>query len=183
MAEHDQNVSVAALRQRQSQDTKNGHFEDLQEFYDYIMENHEERMLLPDDSGRRNGSIFMTNRVYNMSKIEYPLGSPSEQVDDSLSMKQHLGEDAHGTCIHAVECHITYQRRGERRGDWETHHAYHGICQEFMKLKYKRMSVAGVFMDEGKDRITITRTSIAMGERYPFMAGESRSNGFQWYVA
>ncbi|CAK4756015.1 unnamed protein product [Aphanomyces euteiches] len=51
-----------------------------------------------------------------------------------------------------------------------------------MSAKFKRLSLAGVFLDEEKDRITITQTGIALDEQFPFVEGENRSNGMQWIV-
>ncbi|CAK4281681.1 unnamed protein product [Aphanomyces euteiches] len=56
------------------------------------------------------------------------------------------------------------------------------VSQEHSSLKYTRLCLAGIVMDEEKDRITITQTGIATDDRFPFQDGESRSNGFQWVV-
>ncbi|CAK4071484.1 unnamed protein product [Aphanomyces euteiches] len=54
------------------------------------------------------------------------------------------------------------------------------VKQEHERLKYKRLLVAGVFLDDENDRITITQTGISLDERFPFREGETRSNGIQW---
>ncbi|CAK4116566.1 unnamed protein product, partial [Aphanomyces euteiches] len=56
------------------------------------------------------------------------------------------------------------------------------VKQELAGMQYKRLMVAGVFLDEAKDRITITQTGIAFDERFPFTEGESRANGTQWVI-
>ncbi|CAK4226079.1 unnamed protein product [Aphanomyces euteiches] len=54
------------------------------------------------------------------------------------------------------------------------------VRHQHTRAKFKRLSLAGVFLDEEKDRITITQTGITLDEQFPFVEGENRSNGMQW---
>ncbi|KAG9411136.1 hypothetical protein AC1031_016789 [Aphanomyces cochlioides] len=56
------------------------------------------------------------------------------------------------------------------------------VKHEHTTWKYKRFCVAGIFLDNENDRITITQTGIALDDRFPFQGGESRTNGCQWIV-
>ncbi|KAH9106525.1 hypothetical protein AeMF1_017886 [Aphanomyces euteiches] len=162
-----------------------------------------ETILLPDDKGRRNGCIYMTNRALTLSREKYPRRKTvEEEVDDTIHVKLHLGEDAQGTCIDAFECQLQFTIDAnfenvaktwwfdliestpilrstvvEKFGDNIMY-----VKQEHERLKYKRLLVAGVFLDDENDRITITQTGISLDERFPFREGETRSNGIQWIV-
>ncbi|KAH9105553.1 hypothetical protein AeMF1_018678, partial [Aphanomyces euteiches] len=162
-----------------------------------------ETILLPDDNGRRSGCYFMTNRAYNLSKQKYPPRKTyEEEVEDFLEVKIHLDEDDRGTCVLATECHIQFtvdaNFENVAKTWWfdlvesnplveasvlerfEDHIMY--LKHEYSSYKYRRLCVAGVFLDQDQDRITITQTAIAIDEHFPFVHGESRSNGIQWQV-
>ncbi|KAH9105555.1 hypothetical protein AeMF1_018677 [Aphanomyces euteiches] len=161
-----------------------------------------ETILLSDENDRRNGSFYMTNRAYTMSKMECPPESLRKLGQDSLQVKLHLDQDDDGTCIHATECHIQFPIDANFENVAKTwwfdllessplvtskiverfdqHVVY--VKQEHTKLKFKWLCVVGVFLDDENNRITITQTAIALDERFPFVEGESRSNGFQWSV-
>ncbi|KAG9411139.1 hypothetical protein AC1031_016790 [Aphanomyces cochlioides] len=67
-----------------------------------------ETTLLPDDNGRKNGSIHMTNRGLQMSKQFYPDEAFKSAVKDDIKVKVHVGDDGDGTCIHAIEYHLQF---------------------------------------------------------------------------
>ncbi|CAK4830090.1 unnamed protein product [Aphanomyces euteiches] len=160
-----------------------------------------ETILLPDDNGRRSGCYFMTNRAYNLSKQKYPPRKTyEEEVEDFLEVKIHLDEDDRGTCVLATECHIQFTVDANFENvaktwwfdlvesnplveasiieKFEDRIKY--VKHEYTKVKYRRLCVAGVFLDQDQDRIMITQTGIAIDEHFPFVHGESRSNGIQW---
>ncbi|CAK4744684.1 unnamed protein product [Aphanomyces euteiches] len=162
-----------------------------------------ETILLPDDNGRRSGCYFMTNRAYNLSKQKYPPRKTyEEEVEDFLEVKIHLDEDDRGTCVLATECHIQFTVDANFENvaktwwfdlvesnplveasiieKFEDRIKY--VKHEYTKVKYRRLCVAGVFLDQDQDRIMITQTGIAIDEHFPFVHGESRSNGIQWIV-
>ncbi|CAK4098495.1 unnamed protein product, partial [Aphanomyces euteiches] len=162
-----------------------------------------ETTLLPDENGRRSGCLYMTNRAYCLSKQKYPPRKTyEEEVEDSLHVTLHLDEDDRGTCVYAYECHIQFTVDANFENvaktwwfdlvesnplveasiieKFEDHIMY--VKHEFTRFKFRRLCVAGVFLDHDEDRITITQTGIAVDERFPFVEGESRSNGFQWIV-
>ncbi|CAK4071681.1 unnamed protein product [Aphanomyces euteiches] len=162
-----------------------------------------ETILLPDDNGRRNGCYFMTNRAYNLSKQKYPPRKTyEEEVEDFLEVKIHLDEDDRETCIYAIESHVPFtvdaNFENVAKTWWfdlvesnplveasvlerfEDHIMY--LKHEYSSYKYRRLCVAGVFLDHDEDRITITQTGIAIDEHFPFVQGESRANGNQWIV-
>ncbi|KAH9109820.1 hypothetical protein AeMF1_015200 [Aphanomyces euteiches] len=158
-----------------------------------------ETILLSDENDRRNGSFYMTNRAYTMSKMECPPES-LRKLEDFLEVKIHLDEDDRGTCVLATECHIQFtvdaNFENVAKTWWfdlvesnplveasvlerfEDHIMY--LKHEYSSYKYRRLCVAVVFLDDENNRITITQTAIALDERFPFVEGESRSNGFQW---
>ncbi|KAH9076481.1 hypothetical protein Ae201684P_010425 [Aphanomyces euteiches] len=142
-----------------------------------------ETILLSDENDRRNGSFYMTNRsAYTMSKMECPPESLRKLGQDSLQVTLHLDQDDDGTCIHATECHIQFPI------DASKEYAYLSINQgvniqltTFLDCReFKWLCVAGVFLDDENNRITITQTAIALDDRFPLVEVESRSNGFQW---
>ncbi|KAG9411143.1 hypothetical protein AC1031_016793 [Aphanomyces cochlioides] len=160
-----------------------------------------ETTLLPDENGRRSGCYYMTNRAYNLSKQKYPPRKTyEEEVEDFLEVKLHLDEDDSGTCIHAIESHVQFtvdaNFENAAKTWWfdtlestplvetsviekfEDHIMY--VKHEFTRYKFRSLYVAGVFLDHDEDRITITQTGIAIDELFPFVQGESRSNGIQW---
>ncbi|KAG9411142.1 hypothetical protein AC1031_016793 [Aphanomyces cochlioides] len=162
-----------------------------------------ETTLLPDENGRRSGCYYMTNRAYNLSKQKYPPRKTyEEEVEDFLEVKLHLDEDDSGTCIHAIESHVQFtvdaNFENAAKTWWfdtlestplvetsviekfEDHIMY--VKHEFTRYKFRSLYVAGVFLDHDEDRITITQTGIAIDELFPFVQGESRSNGIQWVV-
>ncbi|CAK5235429.1 unnamed protein product [Aphanomyces euteiches] len=162
-----------------------------------------ETILLPDDNGRRSGCYFMTNRAYNLSKQKYPPRKTyEEEVEDFLEVKIHLDEDDRETCIYAIESHVPFtvdaNFENVAKTWWfdlvesnplveasvlerfEDHIMY--LKHEYSSYKYRRLCVAGVFLDHDEDRITITQTGIAIDEHFPFVQGESRANGNQWIV-
>ncbi|KAH9106321.1 hypothetical protein LEN26_014583 [Aphanomyces euteiches] len=162
-----------------------------------------ETTLLPDDNGRRNGCYYMTNRAYNLSKQKYPpTKTYEEEVEDFIDVKIHLDEDDRGACVYATECHVQFTVDANFENvaktwwfdlvesnplveasvieKFEDHIKY--VKHEYTRVKYRRLCVAGVFLDHDEDRITITQTGIAIDERFPFVQGKSRSNGIQWLV-
>ncbi|KAH9109693.1 hypothetical protein AeMF1_015282 [Aphanomyces euteiches] len=162
-----------------------------------------ETTLLPNDNGRRNGCYYMTNRAYNLSKQKYPpTKTYEEEVEDFIDVKIHLDEDDRGACVYATECHVQFTVDANFENvaktwwfdlvesnplveasvieKFEDHIKY--VKHEYTRVKYRRLCVAGVFLDHDEDRITITQTGIAIDERFPFVQGESRSNGIQWLV-
>ncbi|CAK4770199.1 unnamed protein product, partial [Aphanomyces euteiches] len=161
-----------------------------------------ETTLLQDEMGRKSGSLYMTNRAFKMSNLEFPPEQIHDDVEDRVEVKLHLDEDDQGTCIHAIECHVQFTIDANFENVAKTwwfdlvestpifkstiverfqqNIVY--VNQELAREKFKRLTVAGVFMDEEKDRITITQTNIALDERFPFVDGENRSNGMQWIV-
>ncbi|CAK4535807.1 unnamed protein product, partial [Aphanomyces euteiches] len=142
-----------------------------------------ETTLLQDEKGRTSGSLYMTNRAFKMSNLEFPPELVHEDVEDYVEVKLHLDEDDHGTCIHAVECHVQFTIDANFENiveKFKENIMY--VSQEHTRAKVKRLTIAGAFMDEEKDRITITQTGIALDERFPFVEGENRSNGMQWVV-
>ncbi|KAG9411135.1 hypothetical protein AC1031_016788 [Aphanomyces cochlioides] len=158
--------------------------------------------LLPDESGRRSGGFYMTNRAYTLSKEYYPYRLLNDGVEDEFKVEIYLGEDENGTCIFAIECHLQFnvfanfenvaktwwfdlvESTDLIRSTIEERFAKHIVYvrQEYPQLKYNRLCVAGVFLDHDQDRITITQTGIALDERFPFQEGESRTNGYHWVV-
>ncbi|KAH9148480.1 hypothetical protein AeRB84_008181 [Aphanomyces euteiches] len=161
-----------------------------------------ETTLLQDEKGRTSGSLYMTNRAFKMSNLEFPPELVHEDVEDYVEVKLHLDEDDHGTCIHAVECHVQFTIDANFENVAKTwwfdlvestplltstivekfKENIMYVSQEHTRAKVKRLTIAGAFMDEEKDRITITQTGIALDERFPFVEGENRSNGMQWVV-
>ncbi|KAH9106319.1 hypothetical protein LEN26_014581 [Aphanomyces euteiches] len=142
----------------------------------------------------------MTLEAYNLSLEAERFSSKETQVDDDTQVKVHLGQD--GSCIQAIESHLQFTIfanfenvaktwwfdllestplvRSTIVESFDRRVLY--VRQEYPQLKYNRMCVAGVFLDEEKDRITITQTGIALGDRFPFQEGESRTAGFHWVV-
>ncbi|KAF0723172.1 hypothetical protein Ae201684_017793 [Aphanomyces euteiches] len=233
-----QSMSIAAVRQRNSRDTKKKLFqswydriEDLEAHLAYFKKKAPKTglrqltvflqdwlasqspqkgrpspmgtTLLPDDNGRRNGCYYMTNRAYNLSKQKYPPRKTyEEEVEDFIDVKIHLDEDDRGACVYATECHVQFTVDANFENvaktwwfdlvesnplveasvieKFEDHIKY--VKHEYTRVKYRRLCVAGVFLDHDEDRITITQTGIAIDERFPFVQGESRSNGIQWLV-
>ncbi|CAK4101417.1 unnamed protein product, partial [Aphanomyces euteiches] len=134
-----------------------------------------------------------------MSNLEFPPELVHEDVEDYVEVKLHLDEDDHGTCIHAVECHVQFTIDANFENVAKTwwfdlvestplltstivekfKENIMYVSQEHTRAKVKRLTIAGAFMDEEKDRITITQTGIALDERFPFVEGENRSNGMQ----
>ncbi|KAH9148875.1 hypothetical protein AeRB84_007913, partial [Aphanomyces euteiches] len=125
-----------------------------------------------------------------------------EEVEDFLEVKIHLDEDDRGPCIYAIESHVPFtvdaNFENVAKTWWfdlvesnplveasvlerfEDHIMY--LKHEYSSYKYRRLCVAGVFLDRDQDRITITQTAIALDDRFPLVEVESRSNGFQWIV-
>ncbi|CAK4169454.1 unnamed protein product, partial [Aphanomyces euteiches] len=165
--------------------------------------NYMEVTLLRDDDGRRRGCVHMTHRTHMMSQQAYPSKPFGNKVEDKTEVKMHLGQDDHGTCIKAYECHLQYTIFANYENVAKTwrmdltdstpilrltfmeeideHIAY--IFHEHTHLKQSRIGVIGVFRGyDGQDRITITQTGIVVDERCPFVQGETRSNGIQWVL-
>ncbi|KAG9411146.1 hypothetical protein AC1031_016796 [Aphanomyces cochlioides] len=158
-----------------------------------------ETILLPDDNGRRSGCLHMTSRAYSLSQEEFPPRETlEEEVQDFVDVKIHLDEDG----ISALEGHVQFTVDANFEnvaktwwfGIIESTPLLHStivekfgeniiyVKQELAGMQYKRLMVAGVFLDEAKDRITITQTGIAFDERFPFTEGESRADGTQWVI-
>ncbi|CAK4115277.1 unnamed protein product, partial [Aphanomyces euteiches] len=152
---------------------------------------------------RQSGVDWLTKKPYHMSLQAEPFDSEQRPVEDDIKVKVHVGDDDNGTFIHAIEYRLQFTifanfenvaktwwfpRRYCAQGrclaidcqEFREHIVY--VVQENSHYKYRRLSVVGVFLDDEKDRITITQTGIALDDRFPFTEGESRKNGFQWVV-
>ncbi|KAG9411114.1 hypothetical protein AC1031_016763 [Aphanomyces cochlioides] len=159
--------------------------------------------LRQDDQGRRSGCVYVTHRTFNMAQRAYPYKPFGDQVEDLIGVKMHLGEDEDGICILAFESHLqftvcaNYENVAKTwRFDYtertpaftvrmieEMDDGILYIIQEHNHVKLRRISVSGVFPGyAGQNRITITHAGIAVDERFPFAASETRSNGFQWII-
>ncbi|CAK4477981.1 unnamed protein product, partial [Aphanomyces euteiches] len=163
-----------------------------------LHEGYTETRLPKDASSRQSGFEWLSMKAYNMSLVaNQQFASKENNVADDIQVKLHLGQDDNGICIRAIECHLQFTVDAnfenvaktwwfdlvestplvsssimERLGD---HIVY--VKHEHTTWMYKRLCVAGVFLDTKNDRITITQTGIALDDRFPFMEDESRTNG------
>ncbi|KAH9112752.1 hypothetical protein LEN26_013231 [Aphanomyces euteiches] len=136
---------------------------------------------------RQSGVDWLTKKPYHMSLQAEPFDSEQRPVEDDIKVKVHVGDDDNGTFIHAIEYRLQFTifanfakcRQDMIVEEFREHIVY--VVQENSHYKYRRLSVVGVFLDDEKDRITITQTGIALDDRFPFTEGESRTNGFQWF--
>ncbi|CAK4710541.1 unnamed protein product, partial [Aphanomyces euteiches] len=150
---------------------------------------------------RQSGVDWLTKKPYHMSLQAEPFDSEQRPVEDDIKVKVHVGDDDNGTFIHAIEYRLQFTifanfenvaktwwfdlsestplLRSRIVEEFREHIVY--VVQENSHYKYRRLSVVGVFLDDEKDRITITQTGIALDDRFPFTEGESRTNGFQWF--
>ncbi|CAK4163349.1 unnamed protein product [Aphanomyces euteiches] len=123
---------------------------------------------------------IITNKAYNMSLEARPSTPKEEEVEDAVKFTIDANFEnvaktwwfdlvessplLSSTIVEQVQHNVVYVRHQHTRA------------------KFKRLSLAGVFLDEEKDRITITQTGITLDEQFPFVEGENRSNGMQWIV-
>ncbi|KAG9411141.1 hypothetical protein AC1031_016792 [Aphanomyces cochlioides] len=146
--------------------------------------------LLTRLTGRLQLKVFLHDWLASQSpqKKYPPRKTYEEEVEDFLDVNIHLDEDDCGTCVYAIESHTWWFDLVESNPlvessvleRFEDHIMY--LKHEFTRYKFRSLYVAGVFLDHDEDRITITQTGIAIDEHFPFVQGESRSNGFQWVV-
>ncbi|CAK4096300.1 unnamed protein product [Aphanomyces euteiches] len=154
--------------------------------------------LLTRLTGQQQLKDFLEDWLMSQS----PQKTYEEEVEDFLEVKIHLDEDDRGPCTYAIESHVPFtvdaNFENVAKTWWfdlvesnplveasvlerfEDHIMY--LKHEYSSYKYRRLCVAGVFLDHDEDRITITQTGIAIDEHFPFVQGESRANGNQWIV-
>ncbi|CAK4098498.1 unnamed protein product [Aphanomyces euteiches] len=113
------------------------------------------RRILDQRNSALKAQVLACNRLIQLLR-SWTISRQLPKVVDACSVN--------GQVVEKVGDHIVY------------------VKQEHVDLNYRRLCLAAVFLDHEKDRITITQTGIAMDDRFPFQGGESRSNGFQWYV-
>ncbi|CAK4516350.1 unnamed protein product [Aphanomyces euteiches] len=138
----------------------------------------------------------------NITEAEFGKRCRAAVKNDAKASQYLESHEENGTCIRAIEYHLQFTIFANFENVAKTwwfdlleasplvvstvldaigeHIIY--VSQEHSSLKYTRLCLAGIVMDEEKDRITITQTGIATDDRFPFQDGESRSNGFQWVV-
>ncbi|CAK4091803.1 unnamed protein product [Aphanomyces euteiches] len=146
--------------------------------------NYMEVTLLQDDYGRRRGCVGLTNRTHIMSQEAYPYKPFGNCVEDKIDVKVHLGEDEHGVCIKAFESNLLFTVEGN-----------YATVAKMWRFDYTESTpVFTVKMTEKIDdeilyiiqehelEANIGVWRIALDERFPFVEGETRSSGFQWFL-
>ncbi|KAG9411113.1 hypothetical protein AC1031_016762 [Aphanomyces cochlioides] len=115
--------------------------------------NYMEVTLLQDDYGRRRGGVYMINRTHMMSQNFYPYKPHGYQVEDTIDIKIHCGEDEHGECVKAYECHLQFSIEGNYENVAKTWRFDYTDCFLCWRLKRWTTTFSTSYMSTHKPKL------------------------------
>ncbi|CAK4694529.1 unnamed protein product [Aphanomyces euteiches] len=143
---------------------------------------------------------WLSEKVFNMALVATPDKPSPFDMQDRMMTTIHLGEDAAGTSLDAIQLRSHFTVHGNYRDVaqvlWRSYFQsspplsvqtidlvrdgllYFSI--EYGPLKSTQLNLAGWF--DVDDRIIVTYSTIAYDERFPIGDGECRIHGFGWMI-
>ncbi|KAH9111968.1 hypothetical protein AeMF1_013588 [Aphanomyces euteiches] len=166
----------------------------------HLRANTKESALLAHPECRKYCLQWLREKVFNMALVATPDKPSPFDMQDRMMTTIHLGEDAAGTSLDAIQLRSHFTVHGNYRDVaqvlWRSYFQsspplsvqtidlvrdgllYFSI--EYGPLKSTQLNLAGWF--DVDDRIIVTYSTIAYDERFPIGDGECRIHGFGWMI-